>query len=141
MPSSGRSPGHGRVSARMSYMALATDSFDEVARFYGVILGFPVVAEWDRAGGRGCRFELGGLQLEILDNARERNSLRLLDPGDRVHVVVEVDDIDAARSRLKVITPEPRAVSWGARCFQVRDPDGVAVTFLQWDESQEGRRP
>ena len=125
----------------MSYIALATDSFDEVARFYGESLGFPVVAEWDRAGGRGRRFELGGLRLEVLDNARERKPLRLLDPGDRIHVVVEVDDIDAARGQIKVMTPEPQAVSWGARLFQVRDPDGVPVTFLQWIESPDARPP
>ena len=117
----------------MSYVALATDRFDEVARFYGEGLGFPVVAEWDRPGGRGRRFDLGGLRLEVLDNARERRPLRLDGPGDRFHVVVEVADVEAARGRLAVDSPEPQAVSWGARLFQVRDPDGVPVTFLQWD--------
>lgn len=117
----------------MSYVALATDAFDEVAHFYGALLGFPVAAEWDRANGRGRRFDLaGGLRLEVLDNRRERHPSRLGAPGDRVHVVVEVEDIDAARSRIAVAAPVPAATSWGARLFQVRDPDGVAVTFLQW---------
>ena len=59
--------------------------------------------------------------------------MQLGTPGDRVHVVVEVADIDAARRGLAVPTPAPQAVSWGARLFQLRDPDGVPVTFLQWD--------
>ena len=116
----------------MSYVALATDAFEAVVHFYGTLLGFPVIAEWDRAHGRGKRFDLGDLRLEILDNLRERRAMALGSPGDRVHVVVEVKDIDAARQGLAVEAPAPVTVSWGARLFQIRDPDGVAVTFLQW---------
>ena len=117
----------------MSYVALATDAFDAVAHFYGEVLGFPVAAGWDRATGRGRRFDLaGGLRLEVLDNRRERTPMLLGTPGDRVHVVVEVDDIDAARRRIAIETPAPAEASWGAKLFQIRDPDGVAVTFLQW---------
>lgn len=120
----------------MSYVALATNAFDEMVHFYGGLLGFSVVSEWDRANGRGKRFDLqGGLRLEILDNRREREPLALGSPGNRVHVVIEVDDIDAAHGRLAISAPSPQAVSWGARLFQVRDPDGVAVTFLQWDSA------
>ena len=122
----------------MSYVALATDAFDEVVHFYGELLGFPVVDAWDRPNGRGRRFDLsGGLRLEILDNRRERDPLPLGAPADRLHVVVEVDDIDAARTRIALPAPCPAPTSWGARLFQVRDPDGVAVTFLQWSR-QEG---
>ena len=116
----------------MSYVALATDHFDEVALFYGTLLGFPVVDEWDRDNGRGRRFELGGLRLEILDNSRERKPLALGEPGDRFHVVVEVEDIEAARDGIEIEAPPVQDTSWGARIFQVRDPDGVPVTFLQW---------
>jgi catechol 2,3-dioxygenase-like lactoylglutathione lyase family enzyme len=116
----------------MSYVALATDSFDEVASFYGELLGFPVVAEWDRPNGRGRRYDLGGLRLEILDNIRERQRLELFTPDQRTHIVIEVENIDVVRRRLALRTPEPRTVSWGARLFQIQDPDGVPVTFLQW---------
>ena len=116
----------------MSYVALATNAFDAVTKFYGHDLGFPVVEEWDRPTGRGRRFDLLGLRLEILDNARERHPLSLGAPADRVHLVVEVHDIDAARVSFRIGAPPPRTVSWGARLFQVRDPDGVSVTFLEW---------
>lgn len=129
-------PHHDAGAGGVSYVALATNAFDEVAQFYGGLLGFPVASEWDRPAGRGKRFDLrGGLRLEILDNRREREPLTLGSPGDRVHVVIEVDDIDAAHGRLAMSAPSPQAVSWGARLFQVRDPDGVAVTFLQWDNA------
>lgn len=116
----------------MSYVALATDSFNTVARFYGEDLGFAVLEEWDRADGHGRRYDLHGQRLEILDNTRERQPLSLPPPGDRFHLVIEVDDIEAARSRLGIPAPPPQSVSWGATLFQVRDPDGVPVTFLEW---------
>jgi catechol 2,3-dioxygenase-like lactoylglutathione lyase family enzyme len=118
----------------VSYVALATDRFDEVVRFYEGSLGFSVVEQWDRPTGRGLRFDLGGMRLEILDNQRERKPLRLGEPADRFHVVIEVDDIEVAKARLEIDTPSPQATSWGSRLFQLRDPDGVPVTFLQWTE-------
>ena len=121
----------------MSFVALATDRFDEVVSFYGEGLGLPSIEGWDRPGGRGRRFDLGSLRLEVLDNARERQPLRLLEPGDRFHLAIEVEDIEATRNRLGVEAPAVQATSWGARNFQVRDPDGVPVTFLQWDNAKE----
>jgi catechol 2,3-dioxygenase-like lactoylglutathione lyase family enzyme len=122
----------------MSYVALATNAFDAVTKFYGHDLGFPVVEEWDRPTGRGRRFDLLGLRLEILDNARERHPLRLGTPADRVHLVIEVSDLDAASDSFRIGAPPPHVVSWGARLFEVRDPDGVAVTFLEWlDKSRQ----
>ena len=116
----------------MSYVALATDRFEEVTSFYGELLGFPVVEQWDRPNGRGRRFDIGGMRLEILDNDRERNPLTLGEPADRFHVVVEVEDIEDARNQIEIEAPPTQAVSWGARLFQIRDPDGIPITFLQW---------
>ena len=116
----------------MSYVALATDRFEEVTSFYGELLGFPVVEQWDRPNGRGRRFDIGGMRLEILDNDRERNPLTLGEPADRFHVVIEVEDIEDARNRIDIEAPPTQAVSWGARLFQIRDPDGIPITFLQW---------
>lgn len=116
----------------MSYIALATNSFDDVTFFYGELLGFPVVAEWDRPNGRGRRYDLAGLRLEVLDNNRERQRLELNNPGERTHIVVEVDDLEVVRRRVQVITQDPQTVSWGAQLFQLRDPDGIPVTFLRW---------
>jgi catechol 2,3-dioxygenase-like lactoylglutathione lyase family enzyme len=119
----------------MSYIALATEHYDEVVEFYGGHLGFPVVDQWDRTNARGLRFDLGGMRLEIFDNRREKSPLDLGAPADRVHVVVEVDDIDETRNKLRIKAPLIQTVSWGARLFQIRDPDGVPITFLQWVEA------
>jgi len=126
----------------LSYVALATERYDETVRFYGETLGFPVAEAWDRPGARGRVFDLGGgLRLEILDAGRERRPLRLTPTDDRCHVVVEVEDVDAVRARLPIATPEPITASWGARLLQLRDPDGVAVWFLQRSEAGRGPAP
>jgi catechol 2,3-dioxygenase-like lactoylglutathione lyase family enzyme len=120
----------------MSYVALVTNRFDEVSRFYGELLGFPVVDQWDRSNARGRRFDAGDMRLEIIDNEREQRPRELGEPGDKVHIVVEVENIEEARERIKVDAPPVQDTSWGARLFQIRDPDGVPVTFLQWTETE-----
>jgi catechol 2,3-dioxygenase-like lactoylglutathione lyase family enzyme len=120
----------------MSYVALVTDRYDEMVRFYGQDLGFEVVRQWDRANARGLRFDLGGIRLELIDNQRERNPLPLGSPADRFHVVIEVDDIEAARQRIKADAPPARTTSWGAEIFELHDPDGIRVTFLHWIDGQ-----
>jgi catechol 2,3-dioxygenase-like lactoylglutathione lyase family enzyme len=116
----------------MSYVALATDRYDEVVAFYGEQLGFPVIEHWERLDARGVRFDIGAMKLEVLDNARKRRPLELGPSGDRVHIVVEVDDAEEAWWRIGANAPGPETASWGARLFQLRDPDGVAITFLEW---------
>ncbi len=122
----------------MSYVALATERYDDVAEFYGGLLGFPVVDRWDRPNARGLRFDLGGMRLEIIDNQREQRPLALGAPVDRVHLVVEVDDIEEARDSIDIDAPLPQGTSWGARLFRVHDPDGVPITFLQWIKTAGG---
>ena len=123
----------------MSYVALLTNRFDEVSLFYGDLLGFPTVEEWDRDNARGRRFDTGGMRLEIIDNEREQPRLALGEPADRMHIVIEVGDIDEARSGLALDTPPVTDTTWGSSLFQVNDPDGIPVTFLQWLEPAEGR--
>ena len=122
----------------MSYVALVTNRFDEVVRFYGEFLCFPVVKQWDRSNARGRLFDTGGMRLEIIDHERERRQLELGEPADRFHIVIEVESIDDARQRIKIDAPPIEDASWGARFFRLHDPDGVAVTFLQWIETEEG---
>lgn len=121
----------------MSYVALATERFAEVVRFYGETLGFPTLRAWDRPTSKGAVFDLGGgLRLEVLDAPTAKPPLTLRPADDRCHLVIEVADLAAARSRLALPTPEPVTTSWGARLLRLRDPDGVSVWFLQWLEAE-----
>jgi catechol 2,3-dioxygenase-like lactoylglutathione lyase family enzyme len=120
----------------MSYVALVTNRFDEVSRFYGELLGFSTVKQWDRSNARGIRFDTGGMRLELIDNERERHPRELAETADKVHIVVEVDDIDAASKSVKLDAPPVQDTSWGARTFLVHDPDGIPVTYLQWTKTE-----
>ena len=119
----------------MSYVALATDRYDEMVRFYADDLGFEVVKQWDRANARGLRVDLGGMRLELFDNQREAKSLSLGTPAERFHVVIEVDDIEQVRQRIKIDAPPACSASWGAEFFELYDPDGIRVTFLRWTDA------
>ena len=120
----------------MSWVALATARYEETCSFYGKTLGCPVVDGWDRPTGRATVFDLKGLRLEVLDASREK-ATPLGDPKDRVHLVLEVEDLDAFRMR--IAAPEPHDTSWGARILRLRDPDGIPVTVLAWKPG--GLRP
>jgi catechol 2,3-dioxygenase-like lactoylglutathione lyase family enzyme len=125
----------------MSYVALATDAFDAMVRFYGEVLLFPVVSQWDRPTGRGRCFDLGcGLRLEILDNVRQKHPAALVAPGMRTHIVIEVNDIDRAWMTMPPESPAPQTTSWGARLFQIKDPDGIPITYLQWTRDSSAER-
>lgn len=118
----------------MSYVALVTDAYDAMIAFYGETLGAPTVEEWTRTAGRGRRVDLHGMLVEILDNRRQRTPAALGGKSARAHLVVEVPDVAAARSRLSIATPEPVVTSWGATLFELCDPDGTSITYLQWLE-------
>jgi catechol 2,3-dioxygenase-like lactoylglutathione lyase family enzyme len=120
----------------VSHVALATRQFEAMAAFYGARLGFPVLRQWDRPNGRGCVFDLNGLKLELLDADREKTALELGPAGDRVHLVIEVDDIDAACRNLPLDAMPPVTTSWGARMVRLRDPDGTPLCYLQWLEPE-----
>lgn len=115
-----------------SYLAVATARYEDVVRFYRDGLGFPVIRAWDRPNGRGALLDVGGMRLEVLDALREPRPLNLPAPGDRIHLVVEVPDVDAVHRSLRLPAPIPQTRSWGARMFELRDPDGLAVAFVQW---------
>jgi catechol 2,3-dioxygenase-like lactoylglutathione lyase family enzyme len=115
----------------VSWVALATARYEETCAFYGATLGCPVVDGWERPSARATVFDLSGLRLEVLDASRERTAA-LGDPKDRIHLVLEVADVNAFRRRMQGEAPEPRDTSWGARILQLRDPDGIPVTVLAW---------
>ena len=58
--------------------------------------------------------------------------------ADGVLIVFVVDDVDAECARLEregvAITTALQTEPWGERFFQVADPNGVVVQFVQWIE-------
>ena len=67
------------------------------------------------------------------------------EPGVNRSAILEfmVEDIDAAYERLKdkaKVVHEPKLLPWGNRTFQVRDPEGTAVSlFMPFTEAAKAR--
>ena len=62
--------------------------------------------------------------------------------ADGVLIVLVVDDIDDEYARLQqegvAITTPLQTEPWGERFFQVSDPNGVIIQFVQWTTSPTG---
>lgn len=116
----------------MSYIALATRRFDETLAFYHEKLGLELLDIFDRPGARGAFLDLGGgARLELIDASIQSRPMNLSDQADdRMHVVIETDDVQRKADLLGL--PEPRRTTWNAIVSSLRDPDGVSVWFLQW---------
>lgn len=104
---------------------------DATADFYTQVLGFTLVRD-QRDGSPGYlalerdRVRIGAAYRDEPERQPGRR------PPSGTEIVIEVDDLDAARARLALATPEPVETGWGARLFQVQDPDGTPVWFLKW---------
>lgn len=117
----------------MGFVSIATARFDAMSAFYLNTLGGTVLKSWDRTNARGMLLDLGGLRVELMDATRERNPPALCEPDGRFHLVIEVTNIAERHLALPEGTPPPVAMSWGASAFTLLDPDGLKVSFLQWD--------
>lgn len=113
----------------MSRLALATQKYEEMTSFYQNKLGFCLIQSWDRSGSRGGIFSgPGGFKLEILDATRERQSLTLHEASQRVHLVLEVEDVGKFGQKWGL--PAPENTSWGGAVIKVFDPDGWPVVVM-----------
>ena len=65
---------------------VTAEQFAEVCKFYGTVLGLPVVRRW----GAGIMFDLGGSLLEVFSNGTEA-----LPQGVWQHIALATDDVDA----------------------------------------------
>lgn len=113
----------------MSRVALATQKYEEMTAFYQNQLGFCLVQSWDRLGARGGIFAgPGGFKLEILDATRDRQSLTLHEASERMHLVLEVEDVRKFGQGHGL--PVPVETSWGGPIIKVCDPDGWQVVVM-----------
>lgn len=107
-------------------------------RFYGELLGLPVMEEWEEKGGRGCIFAFpGGGSLEIyqmtVDNKRCDPSFERAFQDDKIDLQLRTGDLDAWSSQLEGQWPfqGPKILPWGQRWIQLRDPDNLLVAIYE----------
>lgn len=125
----------------MSYFAIATFRFDAMVDFYVDRLGLALIDRFERPGARGAFVALGpGTRLEIIDASVQKRPMRIeLQADDRLHLVIETDDIEAEARERNLPSPEP--TSWGASVIRLKDPDGIGVWLLQWTDPSRRHDP
>jgi predicted enzyme related to lactoylglutathione lyase len=107
-------------------------------RFYEHDLGLAIYREWGAGSSRGVVFFLGGGGLlEVSGRGSEP-------PSSATELVLQVRDLDATRRRLaeRGVTPEaePELKPWGLIELTTRDPDGLALIFVEVPADHPRRR-
>lgn len=112
------------------HTVLLCEKWEECVSFYRDVLGFPVVHERKRF----VEFRVAPhAHIGILRPLRPQASP---DHHDRLILSLRVSDIEEAHARVKGRCPELPAIrghAWGARLFEIRDPEGRRVEF--WSPS------
>ena len=96
--------------------------------FYEEALGLAVYREWGEGPDRGVVFFLGGGLLELSGSAKTA-------PTDAVRLFLQVRDLRAVHERLLGrsvrIEEGPELKPWGLMELVARDPDGLALVFVE----------
>ena len=114
--------------------------------FYEILLGLPVLEEWDEAQGCGCIFGFGdqghGGRLELYEMrdtvARFDEAFRRPVQNDKIDIQLSTPSLEPWIQRLagKWDHDEPETMPWGHTSMKMRDPDGVMVVIVEESEGE-----
>jgi predicted enzyme related to lactoylglutathione lyase len=121
-----------------SRILLHPADLDRSLRFYEQTIGLAIYREWGTGASRGVVFFLGGGGLlEVSGGSRQP-------PSAALELVLQVRDLRATRGRLAergvVVEAEPELKPWGLLEMAVRDPDGLALIFVEVPPGHPRRR-
>lgn len=111
-----------------SRLLLRPRDLERSVRFYEETLGLPVYREWGEGAGRCVVFFAGGGYLELSGSGEAA-------PTDAVRVFFQVRDIEATAAHLAErgvpVERGPERRPWGLLELVARDPDGLALVFVE----------
>lgn len=111
-----------------SRVLLRPRELERSVRFYEDILALPVSREWGEGRNRGVVFFLGGGLLEVSRSVDAAQT-------DAVRLFLQVRDVSGVREQFVergvAIEEEPEVKPWGLVELVARDPDGLALVFVE----------
>ena len=124
-------------------VALTTNDYERLVRFYSEGLGIEPAAIWNNDGGKALILDLGKATLELFDE-RQAEVIDQLEAGKRLsgqnRFALQVPDLSAAMQRLlahgATLVHEPVQTPWGDINVRLQDPDGMQITLFQAPETQ-----
>jgi predicted enzyme related to lactoylglutathione lyase len=119
-------------------VAVTTQDYERLVKFYCLGLGIEPAAVWNNEGGKALMLEMGKATLEIFDE-RQAEVIDTLEVGKRVsgqiRFALQVPDLKAAMKRMlangATLVHEPVMTPWGDYNVRLQDPDGMQITLFQ----------
>ena len=128
-------------------VALTTNEYEHLVKFYCDGLGIEPAAIWNNDGGKALLLDMGKATLELFDE-RQAEVIDELEVGRRVsgqiRFAMQVPNLNAAVERLLAhgasLVHEPVQTPWGDTNARLQDPDGMQITLFQASETLEEHR-
>jgi len=128
-------------------IALTTNDYERLVKFYCNGLGIEPSAIWNNDGGQAMMLEMGQATLELFDE-KQAEVIDQIEAGKRgsgqVRFALQVPDLESAMERLlahgATLVHEPVVTPWGDTNVRLQDPDGMQVTLFQVPDSENQSR-
>ncbi|MCB0163295.1 MAG: VOC family protein [Anaerolineae bacterium] len=125
-------------------VAVTTDDYERLVKFYCVGLGLEPAQIWNNGQGQALIIDMGRATLEIFDEA-QAETIDHLEAGQRVsgpiRFALQVPDLTAAMGRLlahgATLVHPPVVTPWGDYNVRFQDPDGMQITLFQTGGNNE----
>jgi catechol 2,3-dioxygenase-like lactoylglutathione lyase family enzyme len=122
-------------------VALTTQDYERLVKFYCNGLGIEPAAIWNNDGGKALILDMGKATLELFDE-RQAEVIDQMEAGLRIsgqiRFALQVPDLKAAMERLlahgATLVHEPTLTPWGDYNVRLQDPDGMQITLFQASE-------
>ncbi len=123
-------------------VAITTQDYDRLVKFYCDGLGIEPAAIWNNDGGRALMLQMGNATLELFDE-KQAEVIDQLEAGKRVsgaiRFALQVPDLNSAMERLlahgATLVHPPVRTPWGDFNVRLQDPDGMQITLFQSKET------
>jgi predicted enzyme related to lactoylglutathione lyase len=123
-------------------VAITTQDYERLVKFYCLGLGIEPAAIWNNDGGKAMMLNMGNATLEIFDE-RQAEVIDELEVGKRVsgqiRFALQVPDVEAATQRMLAngasLVHEAVTTPWGDVNVRLQDPDGMQITLFQSKEN------